>query len=113
MDSKLATYQDQQDSDYATYLQGESAPTPQDERAYLTYEIRGIEKILATDDKYSLVTPAHWNERLTECRTRLRRLLEEEQATIQGTIDLHCAGLIRCNTRQIEIEAELAGMEVA
>ena len=113
MDSKLATYLDQQDSDYAAYLHGEDTPTPQDERTYLTYEIRGIEKILATDDKYSLVTPEHWYERLTECKARLGRLLVEERMTLQGTIDLHCQGLIRCNTRQIEIEAQLASMGVA
>ena len=39
--------------------------------------------------------------------------LIHEQATIQGTIELHCKGLIKCNLRILDIEAELKQMEVA
>jgi hypothetical protein len=118
MDHKLDRYLDQQDRDYVTataYLESDNEiqTTPQDERTYLTWEIRGIEKILAIDDKYSLVTPAEWNDRLLECRLRLGRLLEQERKTLQGVIDLHCEGLIKCNTRILELEAEMAEMEVS
>ena len=115
MDSKLERYLEQQDSEYATYLEGDTGEpaSPDTESRYLLYEIRGIEKILAIDDKYSLVTPEHWRERLRECRGRLKRLLLDEQASIQGVIDIHCQGLIKCNTRYLEIEAELRETEVA
>jgi len=109
MDSRLERYLDQQDSAYTAYLESsiDNISTVSDRARQLTYEIRGIEKILAIDDKYSLVTPEHWHEQLRECRGRLKSLLIEEQASIQGTIDLHCQGLIKCNTRWLEIEAEL------
>lgn len=108
MDHRLDRYQDQSDSEYATYLDDTGYPaTPMDEATYLLYEIRGIEKILAIDDKHDLVTPEHWHERLKECRTRRADLLINEQASLQGTIDLHCQGLIQCNMRYLEIEAEL------
>lgn len=115
MDSRLDRYLDQQDSAYTTYLESsiDNIGTVSDKARQLTYEIRAIEKILETDSKYDLVTPEHWNEQLTDCRTRLAHLLRMERMTLQGTIDLHCAGLVKCNTRQIEIEAELAGLGVA
>jgi hypothetical protein len=37
----------------------------------------------------------------------------DEQAAIQGTIELHCKGLIKCNLRILDIEAELKQMEVS
>jgi len=111
MDSKLATYQDQQDSDYATYLNGEYTPTPNDQRLYLVTEIRKIEAHLANDECDEYVTPREWNGRLIECRLRLRRLLQNEQETLQKTIHLHCEGLIRCNTRLIDLEAEMLAIE--
>jgi len=115
MDSRLDRYLDQQDAAYTTYLESsvENITSVSDKARQLTYEIRAIEKILETDSKYNLVTPEHWFEQLTDCRTRLKRLLQTEASTIRATIDLHCAGLIKCNTRQLEIEAELAGLGVA
>ena len=67
------------------------------------------------------MTAEQWQERLTECRAQLVRIdkliarqkLIDEQGAIQGTIDLHCQGLIKCNTRILEIESELKQMEVA
>jgi len=118
MDSKLDSHLDQHDYFYQSLPesdngQEDAADNLNTEQRYLVYEIRGIQKVMAIDDKYSLVTPAEWHARLAECRTRLRRLLEEEQNTIQGTIDLHCAGLIRCNTRFLELAAAIKQMEVA
>jgi len=114
MDHSLARYQDQSDSEYATYLESDNGTevTPQDERAYLQQEITGIEKIMTIDDKYSLVTPEEWHARLAECRTRLRRLLIEEQKTLQSTSQLHCEGLIKVHLRQLEIESDLRQLEV-
>jgi hypothetical protein len=112
MDSKLDRYLDQQDSVYATYLEDQSEGTIEDERTYLATEIRYIEKLLSSEDADTgFVTPTEWHGRLNECKTRLRNLLTAEQTTIQGTIDLHCAGLIKCNTRYLEIEAELKQLE--
>ena len=115
MDSKLATYLDQQDAAYTTYLESsiDNISSVSDKARQLTYEIRAIEKILETDSKYGLVTPEHWFEQLTECKASLVRLLQQERATLTGTIELHCQGLIKCNTRQIEIEAQLAGLGVS
>jgi len=117
MDTTIALdrHLDEADSTYASYPESDNeiVDTLSDEQRHLIYEIRGVQKIMAIDDKYDLVTPAEWHERLAECRTRLRALLEEEQNTIQGTIDLHCAGLIRCNTRFLEIASVLKQMEVA
>jgi len=124
MDNQLERYERAQDAEYQAYL-NEPQEVPSDavilheERRHLEYEIISIEKIMETDSKYDLVTPEHWNERLTECRTRMARIdlllkrqkLIDEQATIQGTIDLHCAGLIKCNTRYLEIESELKQTE--
>ena len=126
MDNRLERYENGQDAEYQAYLnepqeaEGEVVAL-HDERRHLMHEIRAIEGILAIDDKYSLVTPAHWNERLVECKARIekidgllkRQMLIEEQAAIQGTIDLHCAGLIKCNTRFLEIAEELKQMEVS
>jgi hypothetical protein len=114
MDSKLARYQDQSDSEYATYLEeGTGYPvSPQDEATYLQREINGIEKIMAIDDQYSLVTPAEWYDRLTECKARLGVLLQQEAAALKGTATLHCEGLIKVHLRQLEIEAQLAEMGV-
>ena len=115
MEHRLERYLEQQETEYATYLESDNGTpiTPMDESRYLIYEIRGIQKILATDDKYDLVTPAHWHERLRECRDRLKRLLIDEQASIQGVIQSHCEALILCNTRYLEIEAELKEVGVS
>jgi len=114
MDSRLDRYLDQQDSAYTAYLESsvENITSVSDKARQLTYEIRAIEKILETDSKYNLVTPDQWHEQLADCKARLTSLLRQERVTLQGTIDLHCAGLVKCNTRQIEIEAELAGLGV-
>jgi len=125
MEHRLDRYETTQDGEYKTHIT-EPQEVPSDvvilheERRHLEYEISSIEKIMETDSKYDLVTPEHWNERLTECRTRMARIdillqrqkLIDEQAAIQGTIDLHCAGLIKCNTRYLEIAEELKQMEV-
>ena len=113
MDSKLATYLDQQDKAYATYLRGDQLASKNDERIYLMREISCIEKHLANDESDNLVTPAQWYDRLVECRTRLRRILEREHETLARTIHLHSEGLVKCNTRQIELEAQLEALEVS
>ena len=115
MDSRLDRFLDQQDQDYATYRESDNGTqiTPQDQRAYLRQEIDGIERIMAIDDKHSLVTPAEWNDRLVECRARLRRLLEQERATLKSTSELHCQGLIKVHLRQLEIESDLRNLEVS
>jgi len=113
MDHRLDRYQDQSDSEYATYLDDTGYPvSPQDEQTYLQREINGIEKIMAIDDQYSLVTPAEWYARLTECRQRLGALLQQEAAALKGTATLHCEGLIKVHLRQMEIEARLQEMGV-
>ena len=124
MEHRLERYQDQQDSEFATAEQElEEAPDEMtilhEERRHLGYEIHAIESIVATDDEYSIVTPEHWNERLAECRARLAMVesmlklakLKEEYRALDGTKELHCAGLIKCNTRQIAIEAEIRQLE--
>jgi hypothetical protein len=125
MEHRLERYQDQQDAEYATSMNEpreaeDDVAILYEERRHVTYEINAIEGVLATDDKYSLVTPEHWNERLAECKARIamidtmleREKLIHEQKVIQGTIDLHCKGLIKCNMRILEIEAQLKQMEV-
>ena len=126
-DNRLDRYENGQDAEYQTYLnEPAEVEAPDDttilheERRHLTYEISSIEKILEIDNKYDLVTPEHWKARLDECNSRMamidvmlkRQKLIDEQAAIQGTIELHCAGLIKCNTRYLEIESELKQMEV-
>jgi len=126
VEHRLERHQDQQDAEYATYLNApqESAAGLElvySTRAYLTAEIRRIEKHLADGDCDEYVTAEAWQERLTELKARLavndtlvaRQKLIDEQAAIRGTIDLHCLGLTKCNMRFLEIEAELKQMEVA
>ena len=83
MDSKLATYLDQQDSGYATHLEGRAPPNSRDERIHLQREIACIEKHLANNECDEFVSADDWNERLTECKLRLLRLLKEEQDDAQ------------------------------
>ena len=125
MEHRLERYQDQQDAEYATHLSApqESAAGLElvySTRAYLTMEIGRIEKHLADGDCDEYVTVEAWQERLTELKARLavnnvlvaRQKLMAEQAAIQGTIELHCKGLIQCNLRILDIESELKAMEV-
>ena len=122
-DIRLDRYENGQDAEYKAYVsepQEESAELLHSTRAYLVIEIARIEKHLAEGDSDEYVTAEQWQERLTECRAQLGRIdtllqrqkLIDEQSAIQGTIDLHCAGLIKCNTRYLEIESELKQMEV-
>jgi hypothetical protein len=126
MEHRLERYQDQQDREFATAMR---EPQQSDAvgdliystRAYLTMEISRIEKHLADGDCDEFVTAEAWQERLTELKARLatndilmaRQKLMDEQAAIQGTIELHCKGLIKCNLRILDIEAELKQMEVS
>jgi len=125
VEHRLERYQDQQDAEYATHLSApqESAAGLElvySTRAYLTMEIGRIEKHLADGDCDEYVTVEAWQERLTELKARLavnnvlvaRQKLMAEQAAIQGTIELHCKGLIQCNLRILDIESELKAMEV-
>jgi len=125
VEHRLERYQDQQDAEYATHLSApqESAAGLElvySTRAYLTMEISRIEKHLADGDCDEYVTVEAWQERLTELKARLavnnvlvaRQKLMAEQAAIQGTIELHCKGLIQCNLRILDIESELKAMEV-
>ena len=125
VEHRLERYQDQQDAECATAeRESEGAAGLElvySTRAYLTAEIRRIEKHLADGDCDEYVTVEAWQERLTELRARLavndtlvaRQKLIDEQAAIRGTIDLHCLGLTKCNMRFLEIESELKQMEVA
>ena len=130
MDSKLATYLDQQDSDYATYAnerfeeedRRRASLSPRERRiedlehehAYLEREVRAFQR------NYS-ITHEEWKSQTNRCIERLSRVsieLEDEKMRaeldlIQATVDLHCAGLIKLNTRRFEIESQLARMEVA
>ena len=123
MDNRLERYENGQDAEYQAYLnepQEEAADLLYSMRSYLMLEIPRIEKHLAENDCDRYVTAEQWQERLTECQAQLVRIdlllkrqkLIDEQASIQGTIDLHCQGLIKCNTRILEIESELKQMEV-
>jgi hypothetical protein len=124
MEHRLERYQDQQDAEYATLERGpQEAPDDltilYEERRHLTYEIRAIEGIIETDDKYSLVTPEHWNARLAECNARLamidgqlkREQLHEESRTIHKTIMLHFDGIDALNKRQGEVDAQIAAID--
>ena len=125
VEHRLERYQDQQDAEFATAeRESEGAAGLElvySTRAYLTAEIRRIEKHLADGDCDEYVTVEAWQERLTELKARLavndtlvaRQKLIDEQAAIRGTIDLHCLGLTKCNMRFLEIESELKQMEVA
>ena len=107
----LDRHLDQSDDDF---IPAEIAETPYTERIYLMREIAHIEKILANDGgSDNLVSSIEWEARLRECRSRLRRLLEEEQATLKSTSELHCQGLIKVHLRQLELESQLAGLEVS
>ena len=88
--------------------------TPRDEQTYLEREIAYIVRHLESGNHLdSLVSPEQWNDRLTECKGRLRRLLEQEASTLKATSQLHCEGLIKIHLRQLELEAELRELEVA
>jgi len=124
VEHRLERYQDQQDAEFATAeRESEGAAGLElvySTRAYLTMEIGRIEKHLADGDCDEYVTVEAWQERLTELKARLavnnvlvaRQKLMAEQAAIQGTIELHCKGLIQCNLRILDIESELKAMEV-
>jgi hypothetical protein len=120
MEHRLERYQDQQDAEYATAQREPLGVIYHDERIYLMREIGRIEKHLAEDEIDQYVPAEAWQERLADCKARLakidslieRQKLVDEQATIQATIDLHCVGLIKCNTRILEIEGQLKQMEV-
>jgi len=123
MDNRLERYEGTQDAEYQAYLsepQDTGADLLYSMRSYLMLEIPRIEQHLAEDACDRYVTAEQWQERLTDCRAQLVRIdklikrqkLIDEQGAIQGTIDLHCQGLIKCNTRILEIESELKQMEV-
>ncbi len=120
MEHRLERVQDQQDREYATAQREPLGHFYHDERIYLMREISKIEKHLAEDEIDQYVPAEAWRERMADCKVQLakidtlleRQKLIDEQATIQATIDLHCVGLIKCNTRILEIESELKQMEV-
>jgi len=125
VEHRLERYQDQQDAEFATAMRepkeaAGGARLLHDARNYLTREIGRIEMHLANNETDQFVTVEAWRERLADCKSelaRVERLLQrekliDEQAAIQGTIDLHCRGLIECNMRVLEIESELKQMEV-
>jgi len=123
MDNTLERYERVQDAEFQAYVsepQETGADLLYSMRSYLLLEIPRIEQHLAEGDSDEYVTAEQWQERLTECRAQLVRIdkliarqkLIDEQGAIQGTIDLHCQGLIKCNTRILEIEDQLKQMEV-
>jgi hypothetical protein len=125
MEHRLQRHQDQQDAEYATAQRAPQeaeggARLLRDAQIYLNREISRIEMHLANNETDMFVTVEAWTERLEDCKVELARIetllerqkLIDEQATIQATVDLHCVGLIKCNTRILEIESELKQMEV-
>lgn len=130
MDSRLDSYLDQQDRDYTTFIEGQrfeedrrrESLSPRERRiedlehehAYLEREVRAFQR------NYS-ITHEEWKSETNRCIERLSRVsieLEDEKMRaeldlIQATVDLHCQGLIKLNTRRFEIESQLARMEVA
>jgi GTPase SAR1 family protein len=80
----------------------------ENEHGYLEREVRAIQRM------YN-ITHEEWQSETNRCIKRLSEVAIEldsermrlELDTIEKTLELHCAGMIKLHTRRIEIEALL------